>query len=89
VYAERGVSRAMGGSCSMPLAAHAILTQNTLSIRAAWGDHLQEGSRLIYAEHQSVIDPKDLNILQTASTMGELVAQKLIDQGARPSFVVN
>ena len=89
VYAERGVSRAMGGSCSMPLAAHAILTQNTLSIRAAWGDHLQEGSRLIYAEHQSVIDPKDLNILHTASTMGELVAQKLIDQGARPSFVVN
>ena len=38
VAAERAVSRAMGGSCSMPLAAFATLAGETLSIDAAWGD---------------------------------------------------
>jgi len=38
VTAERAVSRAMGGSCSMPLAAFATLTGATLTIDAAWGD---------------------------------------------------
>lgn len=38
VAAERAVSRAMGGSCSMPLAAHATLDGQALSLRAAWGD---------------------------------------------------
>jgi hydroxymethylbilane synthase len=37
--AERAVSRAMGGSCSMPLAAHARWQQGgALRIDAAWGD---------------------------------------------------
>ena len=38
VAAERAVSRAMGGSCSMPLAAFATLDAQTLTIDAAWGD---------------------------------------------------
>jgi hydroxymethylbilane synthase len=38
VAAERAVSRTMGGSCSMPLAAFATLTGNQLHIDAAWGD---------------------------------------------------
>ena len=38
VAAERAVSRAMGGSCSMPLAAYAALDGGTLSLQAAWGD---------------------------------------------------
>jgi hydroxymethylbilane synthase len=38
VAAERAVSRAMGGSCSMPLAAFATLDEGTLTIDAAWGD---------------------------------------------------
>ena len=38
VTAERAVSRAMGGSCSMPLAAHGTLTGTTLQLDAAWGD---------------------------------------------------
>jgi hydroxymethylbilane synthase len=38
VAAERAVSRAMGGSCSMPLAAYATLDHGQLSIDAAWGD---------------------------------------------------
>ena len=38
VSAERAVSRVMGGSCSMPLAAFATFQGSVLSIRAAWGD---------------------------------------------------
>jgi hydroxymethylbilane synthase len=38
VAAERAVSKAMGGSCSMPLAAYATLDGEQLNISAAWGD---------------------------------------------------
>ncbi len=38
VSAERAVSRIMGGSCSMPLAAFAVWQGDSLSLRAAWGD---------------------------------------------------
>jgi hydroxymethylbilane synthase len=37
-HAERAVSRALGGSCSMPLAAHAVWQGDTLRIDAALGD---------------------------------------------------
>ncbi len=38
VSAERAVSRAMGGSCSMPLAAHAVWDGAQLRLNAAWGE---------------------------------------------------
>ena len=38
VHAERAVSRGLGGSCSMPLAAHAVWQGDTLCIDAALGD---------------------------------------------------
>jgi hydroxymethylbilane synthase len=38
VSAEREVSRAMGGSCSMPLAAFATWQGSALHLRAAYGD---------------------------------------------------
>lgn len=49
VAAERAVSRAMGGSCSMPLAAHATLSGNELTLRAAWGD--PEGETTLVTAH--------------------------------------
>ena len=49
VSAERAVSRVMGGSCSMPLAAFATLDGSHMSIRAAWGD--PQGQLPIVAEH--------------------------------------
>ena len=82
VYAERGVSRTMGGSCSMPLAAHATLTGNTLSIHAAWGDPLQPKAALIHAKDQRTVDLHSSNVLAQASQLGVMVAHKLIDQGA-------
>jgi hydroxymethylbilane synthase len=38
VTAERAVSRAMGGNCSMPLAAYARFAGPTLQLDAAWGE---------------------------------------------------
>jgi hydroxymethylbilane synthase len=85
VYAERGVSRAMGGSCSMPLAAHATLHEGTLRIQAAWGDHLNPGADLIHAHAQTTIDLQNPDALAVASALGVSVAQKLIAQGAVPT----
>jgi hydroxymethylbilane synthase len=85
VYAERGVSRAMGGSCSMPLAAHATIHDGTLTIHAAWGDHLNAGAPLIHAHDQTRLDLHSPDVLAVASAVGESVARQLIAQGAVPS----
>jgi hydroxymethylbilane synthase len=52
VAAERAVSRAMGGSCSMPLAAHAVWQGTALHLQAAW----QDGAQLRRASHTRPID---------------------------------
>ncbi len=71
VSAERAVSRVMGGSCSMPLAAHATLQGSVLSIQAVWGD--PEGVLpLVKAQAQGeVLDVK------AAIALGEQVARAL------------
>jgi hydroxymethylbilane synthase len=76
VAAERAVSRAMGGSCSMPLAAHAVLDGGVLSLRAAWGD--PEGqATLVHAQAQtSALD------LVSAEQLGLQVAAQLRAGGA-------
>ncbi len=81
-YAERSVSRNMGGSCSMPLAAHATLENGVLSIHAIWGDPQMKSNQLIHAKAQSQLDISAPDALQKATDLGTQVAQKLIDQGA-------
>jgi hydroxymethylbilane synthase len=76
VAAERAVSRAMGGSCSMPLAAHADWQGGLLRLRAAWGD--PEGAPgLVRAQAQG-----QANSLTQAEDMGLQVARQLKEQGA-------
>lgn len=71
VSAERAVSRVMGGSCSMPLAAYATLEGDVLHIRATWGD--PEGRMpLVCAQAQGVVR----NVV-AATQMGEQVARQL------------
>ncbi|MDP3650637.1 MAG: hydroxymethylbilane synthase [Rhodoferax sp.] len=71
VSAERAVSRVMGGSCSMPLAAYATLDGDVLYIRATWGD--PEGHvALVCAQAQGVV--RDV---AAATLMGEQVARQL------------
>jgi hydroxymethylbilane synthase len=78
VTAERAVSRAMGGSCSMPLAAHATLDGARLHLRAAWGDPEDAGARLVTAQGEAQVSE-----LTQAATLGERVAAELRAGGAR------
>ena len=71
VAAERAVSRVMGGSCSMPLAAHATLASDVLHIQAAWGD-AQGLLPLVRAQAQGVV-----HTLADAQALGESVALQL------------
>jgi hydroxymethylbilane synthase len=77
VAAERAVSRAMGGSCSMPLAAHATVQGEQLHLRAAWGD--PEGdTHLVTAQVFGVVGS-----VEQAEALGLEVAQALRAGGAR------
>ena len=76
VAAERAVSRAMGGSCSMPLAAHATLTGQVLSVQAAWGEP-EGGAPLVAAQTNGSV-----STLADAELLGLNVANALKSQGA-------
>jgi hydroxymethylbilane synthase len=76
VAAERAVSRAMGGSCSMPLAAHATLSESVLTLRAAWGD--PDGAPTLVTAHVEGV----VTSLQEAEALGLQVADALKRGGA-------
>lgn len=73
VAAERSVSRLMGGSCSMPLAAYATLDGTQLHIRAAWGD-ANGVLPLVAVEARGVVVDH-----AAAVALGEQVARQLQD----------
>jgi hydroxymethylbilane synthase len=77
VAAERAVSRAMGGSCSMPLAAHAVLHGQVLDLQAAWGNPDDLSAPLIRAHCQG-----DVSSLEDAEDIGLAAAKQLRSQGA-------
>ena len=79
VAAERAVSRAMGGSCSMPLAAHAVLDGGSLFLRAAWGD-VELGGPLVRAQERMPLP--DAADLTAAEALGTRVAAALRAGGA-------
>ena len=83
VTAERAVSRAMGGSCSMPLAAHATWHDGALHLQAAWGDaENPQSTSLIRAEGRLTLQPTDPAARTAAAMLGEQVAAQLRVQGA-------
>jgi hydroxymethylbilane synthase len=77
VAAERAVSRAMGGSCSMPLAAHATFDQGMLRIDAAWGNPDDLHAPLLRAHTEGMASD-----LSQAEQLGLQVAAQLRAQGA-------
>jgi hydroxymethylbilane synthase len=77
VEAERAVSRALGGSCSMPLAAHAIWHGETLSLRVALGHAQTPLAPLLRAQ---VSGPA--HDAAQACALGEHAAQTLREAGA-------
>ncbi len=83
VSAERAVSRAMGGSCSMPLAAHAVWRGNSLQLKAAWG-HTQDASPHFIDNRPLVRGELTAEVVDEtqARQLGERVAAQLIAAGA-------
>ncbi len=73
VLAERAVSRALGGSCSVPLAAYATVVGDTVSLRACVG--MPDGSRLVQAGATAPV--------AQAEQLGAEVAAQLRAQGAQ------
>jgi len=71
IAAERAVSRAMGGSCSMPLAAFATLSQGVLVLQAAWGDVAGRLPLVRVSQQAPVTD------LVGADALGQRVADEL------------
>ena len=76
VAAERAVSRAMGGSCSMPLAAHAHFSGEYLQLAAAWGEPEGSGPLVRAMDADAVAD------LEQAAVLGAAVAAQLRAGGA-------
>lgn len=75
--AERAVSRALGGSCSVPLAAHAVWVAGHLRLQALLGHAQQTESPLLRAEQTGPVDSE-----AQAIALGEQVAAVLRSQGA-------
>lgn len=76
VAAERAVSRTLGGSCSMPLAAFATFSGEYLQLSAAWGE--PEGPpTLVRARGAAAVADQE-----AAAALGVEVAQRLRGLGA-------
>ncbi|THU00995.1 hydroxymethylbilane synthase [Lampropedia puyangensis] len=77
--AERAVSRNLGGSCSVPLAAHAVWSAEApgeLLLRAAWGDPSGQQALIQVSACKAVAQ------IDQAEQLGAEVAQQLLDAGA-------
>jgi hydroxymethylbilane synthase len=77
VQAERAVSRALGGSCSMPLAAHARWEGDRLVLHAALGHPQQPLAPLLRASVESRVATD-----AQARALGQGIAQALRGRGA-------
>ena len=67
----------MGGSCSMPLAAHGTFTGGVLQLDAAWGD-VDAQAPLVRAAASAAV-----STLAQAEALGDAIAQRLRAGGAR------
>ena len=77
VHAERAVSRALGGSCSVPLAAHAVWQGDELCLDAALG-HAQQLSQPLLRTHLRA----QIGSEADADALGERAAAQLRAAGA-------
>jgi hydroxymethylbilane synthase len=77
VHAERAVSRALGGSCSVPLAAHAVWDGEQLCLDAALGHAQQLSQPLLRAQLRAPVASD-----AEATALGERAAAQLRAAGA-------
>ena len=83
VEAERAVSRALGGSCSVPLAAHAAWRGDQLVLDVVLGHAAEPLSPLLRASLDAAVDA-----VPAARALGERAAQALRDVGAAAYLAV-
>jgi hydroxymethylbilane synthase len=76
-HAERAVSRALGGSCSMPLAAHAVWQGDQLRLDAALGDGADPHRPLLRVRQAAAVSDE-----AGARALGERAAAGLRAAGA-------
>jgi len=79
VAAERAVSRALGGSCSMPLAAHAAWRDGALVLDAAVGHPADAAAPLLRTERAASVADE-----AAAEALGADAARALLAAGAAP-----
>ncbi|SEI69944.1 hydroxymethylbilane synthase [Frateuria terrea] len=72
VGAERAMNHALGGSCTVPVAAWCVLTERSLHLRGLVGD--AASGRLVRAEASGPVDQPEM--------LGRAVADALLVQGA-------
>lgn len=77
VHAERAVSRALGGSCSVPLAAHAVWDEGRLALTAAIGHAERADAPLLRASSSGAVAD-----VPQAEALGVAAAAQLREQGA-------
>jgi hydroxymethylbilane synthase len=77
VKAERAVSRALGGSCSVPLAAFAVWEGGALRLRAALGHAERADAPLLRSQASAPV-----TTVAEARGLGERAAASLREQGA-------
>ncbi|MEO6361656.1 MAG: hydroxymethylbilane synthase [Caldimonas sp.] len=78
VAAERAVSRTLGGSCSMPLAAHAVWQGGALALRAAVGHPERSDAPLLRASVRGNAVENEAD----AAALGAQAAAQLLAAGA-------
>ena len=76
VHAERAVSQALGGSCSMPLAAHAVWHGDVLQLAAALGHGGDITQPLLRVDVQAAVPDED-----AARALGRRAAALLRERG--------
>lgn len=79
--AERAVSRVLGGSCSVPLAAHAVIDPAASSASQMAG-LLTIKALVASADGQQVLESSASGPVDQANAIGERAAQSLLDSGA-------
>jgi hydroxymethylbilane synthase len=77
VHAERAVSRSLGGSCSMPLAAFAVWDGDQLALSAVLGHPERTDAPLLRTSARGAVAS-----VAAARALGERAAAALSDQGA-------
>jgi hydroxymethylbilane synthase len=75
ISAERMVSRQLGGSCEVPLAAHATMDQHQMQIRSFVAS--ADGKTICLANGSAIV-----RSVEDAEALGLIVAQDLLAQGA-------